>query len=59
MAIYYPGKCYLISVDEKNDSCCVCPFDVENIEQSIGNVYTFNPDVYGSPVNLMVYLMKK
>ena len=50
MAIYYPGKYYLISVDEKNDACCICPFDIESVEQSLGNVYTFNPDVFGSPV---------
>ena len=39
MAIYNPGKYYIISVDEIENVCCISPFDVEKIEQSLGDVY--------------------
>ena len=46
MAIYTynPGKYYLISVDEKENVCCISPFNVESVEQRLGDVYVFNPD---------------
>ena len=44
MAIYNPGKYYLISVDEEENVCCISPFDVERVEQRLGDVYVFNPD---------------
>ena len=40
---YNPGKYYLISVDEKEDACCISPFDVERVEQSFGDCLTFDP----------------
>jgi len=43
MAIYNPGKYYLVSIDDDNDVCCISHFDVEKVEQRYGDVYSFNP----------------
>ncbi|MBP5423913.1 MAG: hypothetical protein J6Y78_15885 [Paludibacteraceae bacterium] len=44
MAIYNPGKYYLVSVDETENVCCVSPFNVERVEQTFGDVFTFRGD---------------
>ena len=40
----YPGKYYLVSVDETENVCCVSPFNVEKVEQSFADRLVFNPD---------------
>ena len=51
MAIYNPGKYYLVSYDEENETCFVSPFDVEKVEQTYGDVFTFRSDQMFNPNN--------
>ena len=44
MAMYTPGKYYLISVDEKTDTLIVSPFDVENIRTEYTQPYDLGFD---------------
>ena len=44
MAIYNPGKYYLISVDEQTDTLIVSPFDVETIRQELMEPYNVDFD---------------
>lgn len=37
MAIFNPGKCYLISVDEKSDTYLISDFYLTNIKQEFSN----------------------
>lgn len=38
---YSPGKHYLVALDEDEGVCSVSPFQIENVTQSMGEVYGF------------------
>ena len=43
MAIYNPGKYYLVSYDEANEMCIVSPFNVETVQQFSTESTIFGP----------------
>lgn len=44
MAIYIPGKHYLVSYDEENEMCMVSPFNVETIQQFLAESTIFGSE---------------
>ena len=39
---YRPGKHYLVALDEDEGVCSVSPFEIENVTQSMDELYVFS-----------------
>lgn len=48
---YSPGKHYLVALDEDEGVCSVSPFQIENVTQSMGELYGFGNGgpLFGEP----------